>query len=100
MERCGRTAPVLRCLSRSKAESFRLLVRPDQFPAWETLVETGQFGWSKGHRQAGKKYIRPVFMLADNPRPEICRDKENHWAEHCETNSDARDKRSGKLPIG
>ena len=28
--------------------------------------------------------------LANNPRPEIRRDKENQRTEHCETNSDVR----------
>jgi hypothetical protein len=31
-----------------------------------------------------------MSFLANNPRPEVSRDKENQRAEHCETNSDAR----------
>jgi hypothetical protein len=30
------------------------------------------------------------LLSANNPRPEIRRDKENQRTEHCETNSDAR----------
>ena len=40
------------------------------------------------------------LLSANNPRPEIRRDKANQWAEHCESNSDARNCRSGKLLIG
>jgi hypothetical protein len=41
MERSERTARVWRCLSRSKAESFCLFVRPNQLLAGEKLLETG-----------------------------------------------------------
>jgi hypothetical protein len=37
---------------------------------------------------------------ANNPRPEVHRDQANQWTEHCESNSDARNYRSGKLRIG
>src|SRR6266446_4555907 len=37
---------------------------------------------------------------ANSPRPEVHRDQTNQWTEHCESNSDARNYRSGKLLIG
>src|SRR6185295_2265279 len=35
----------------------------------------------------------------NNPRPEVHRDQANQWTEHCESNSDARKYRAGKLLI-
>jgi hypothetical protein len=40
------------------------------------------------------------LFLADNPGPEVRRDQANQWAEDCESNSDTRNYRSGKLLIG
>ena len=37
---------------------------------------------------------------ANNPRQEVHRDQANQWTEHCESNSDARNYRSGKLLVG
>jgi hypothetical protein len=44
--------------------------------------------------------VRCQAVSASNPRPEIRCDQANQWAEHCESNSDARDQRSGKMLIG
>src|SRR6266404_1457323 len=40
------------------------------------------------------------LLSANNPRPEAHRDQANQWAEHCESNCDARNYRPGKLLIG
>jgi hypothetical protein len=52
------------------------------------ISQNAKFPWGI-ERSSGDPCGAKLF-LANNPRPEIRRDKENQRTEHCETNSDAR----------